>query len=228
MLREDFAGRVLPFDSAAGSCLCRDRGHPPRRWPPRRTDGCPDGGNRPVSRHGAGDTQHRGLHRHGRRSPRPMVGRLSRLGGWWIQSARCSRRASSSRAIVSNGTTPITLPTRSTAIDLTLLGLSFGVAVQPGVGGVQQYLERVDPLGVRGDRDHCHDPSHQPCGAGVGAVVAHDHRWPTSGRLGADDGTEVDDADLPSPHQPWGRPSATAASHARFSVSSAHSSKAAA
>ncbi len=57
-----FAGRVLPFDSAAR--LCRDRGRVPRGHPSIRAGGLSGCGHRPLAGHDGGDAQPAGLHGH--------------------------------------------------------------------------------------------------------------------------------------------------------------------
>ena len=56
-LREDFAGRILSFDSAAAR-ICRDSGGPPRRWPADQSGRLPNRGDCPLPR-GTGCDQRR-------------------------------------------------------------------------------------------------------------------------------------------------------------------------
>ena len=82
-----------------------------------------------------------------------------------------------------------------------LFGLGFRVAIKSRVRGRQEHLEWVDTLGVRSDWDNRDDPSSEPFGGGVGAVVADNHRGPPLVGLGAPHGFEIDEADLASSHQ---------------------------
>ena len=72
----------------------------------------------------------------------------------------------------SNGTTPITSPTRSTAIDLTCSACALESRSSPVSAASRSTWNRLDPLGIGGDGDHCDDPATQPRGVGVGAVVS--------------------------------------------------------
>ena len=75
-----------------------------------------------------------------------------------------------------------------------------------GVVGTEQHLERIDPVGVGGDRhDRDDTPTESTCSR-VGSVVAHDHGRSLLVGLGAADWFEVDQADLTAPHQPCPSP----------------------
>lgn len=82
-----------------------------------------------------------------------------------------------------------------------LFGLCLGVAVQTGLGGVQRYLERVNPFRVRRDGNDCDNPTSKPCRSRVGAVIADYHSRPDPGCFNPDDVIEVHDADFSAAHQ---------------------------
>ena len=93
-----------------------------------------------------------------------------------------------------------------------LLGLGLGVAFEAGVGGDEQHLEGVDPVGIGGNGDHGDHSMSQSGGGGIGAIVADNHRGPGLGGLSAQSRAEVDDADLSSTHQRYASPSEAAES----------------
>ena len=80
MLREDFEGRILPFDSAAARFLCghcRGRGRLGR--PSGGTGRRSDRGNRTLPRYGGGDAQRRRFRGHGNQCNRSLGRRMNGL-----------------------------------------------------------------------------------------------------------------------------------------------------
>ena len=61
MLRDDFAGRVLPFDRDAASGVCGHRRQSPFRRSADRGGRLPDCGDCPGPRHGVGDPEFKGF-----------------------------------------------------------------------------------------------------------------------------------------------------------------------
>lgn len=78
ILREDFADRILPFDSAAARGVCEHRGGTTFCWPHCSASGLSDRGDCLLARHGRGHPQRPGLPGHRGRSRRSLDGDIGR------------------------------------------------------------------------------------------------------------------------------------------------------
>jgi hypothetical protein len=99
-----------------------------------------------------------------------------------------------------------------------LLSLRLAIAIKSCLVRFEQNLKWVDLLGVGRNRDNCEYTSPEPRSHYIRSIVANDDRGPSLIRLRPHHRVEIDDPDLPTPHQ-MAKPSPVVESHAPASPS---------
>ena len=82
-----------------------------------------------------------------------------------------------------------------------LFGLGLGVLVDARLIGGEEHLKGEDPRDVAGDGYHRDDSLTQTGCRRVGAVIAHEDRWPTFVGLTCECWVKVGQPDLTAQHQ---------------------------
>ncbi len=118
---------------------------------------------------------------------------------------------------------PLTQAFHGDRPDLFCLGLRF--LPQASGRGQQPNLKWIDPPNVRRDGKYGDDTAPKSGRDGIGTIVAYDYGWTALTRFRAAARIEIDNSDLPTPHQAR-KPSPEVDSHNSSSPLAAHSRQA--